>query len=170
MYQYPSNSDKIQPLGFTYRCVVPLSIVISNYRTIGASLGISIATEIPLKEERRLRVFENRVLRRIFGPKRDEVTGEWRKLCNEELNGLYSLPNIVRVIKSRRLRWAGHVTRMGKGEACTGFRWGNLRERDRWGDPGVDGRIMLGWILKKWDVGVRTELGWLRIGIGGGRL
>jgi hypothetical protein len=58
-----------------------------------------------LKEERRLRVFENRVLRRIFGPKRGEVTGELRKLHNEELNGLYSLPNIARVIKSRRLRW-----------------------------------------------------------------
>jgi hypothetical protein len=68
---------------------------------------------LTLKEERRLRVFENRVLRSIFGPKWDEVTGEWRKLHNEELNGLYSLPNIVRVIKSRRLRWAGHVARMG---------------------------------------------------------
>jgi uncharacterized membrane protein len=67
-----------------------------------------------LKEERRLRVFENRVLRRIFGPKKDEVT-EWRKLHNEELNGLYFLPNIVRLIKSRRLRWAGHVARMGEG-------------------------------------------------------
>ena len=63
----------------------------------------------------RLRVFENRVLRRVFGPKRDEVTGEWRKLHNEELSDLYSLPNIVRVVKSRRMRWAGHVTRMGKG-------------------------------------------------------
>jgi hypothetical protein len=82
---------------------------------------------LTLKEERRLRVFENRVLRRIFGPKRDEITGEWRKLHNEELNGLYSLPNIVRVIKSRRLRWAGHVARMGRGEVCTGFWWGNLR-------------------------------------------
>jgi hypothetical protein len=97
-----------------------------------------------LKEERRLRVFENRVLRRIVGPKRDEVTGEWRKLHNEELNGLYSLPNIMRVIKSRRLRWARHAARMGKGEVCTGFWWGNLRERDCWGDPGVDGRIILG--------------------------
>jgi hypothetical protein len=64
-------------------------------------------------------MFENRVLRRIFGPKRDEVTGEWRKLHNEELNVLYSLPNIVRVIKSRRLRWAGNVARMGKEEVCT---------------------------------------------------
>jgi hypothetical protein len=57
----------------------------------------------------------------------------------------------------------------GKGEVCTGFLWGNLRERDRWGDPGVNGRIMLGWFFKKWDVDVRTGLGWLRIGIGGGR-
>jgi hypothetical protein len=59
-------------------------------------------------------VFENRVLRRVFGPKRDEVTGEWRKLHNEELNDLHSLPNIVRVVKSRRMRWAGHVARMGE--------------------------------------------------------
>jgi hypothetical protein len=68
-----------------------------------------------LNEERRLRVFENRVLRRIFGPKRDEVTGEWRKLHNEEFHDLYSSPTIVRVIKSRRMTWAGYVARMGKG-------------------------------------------------------
>jgi hypothetical protein len=67
-----------------------------------------------LREERRLRVSENRVLRRVFEPKRDEVTGEWRKLHNEELNDLYSLPNTVRVVKSRRMRWAGHVARMGR--------------------------------------------------------
>ena len=66
-------------------------------------------------------MFENRVLRRIFGPKRDEVTGEWRKLHDEELNDLYPSPNIVRVIKSRRMRWAGLVARMGKGEAIQGF-------------------------------------------------
>jgi hypothetical protein len=59
-------------------------------------------------------VFENRVLRRIFGPKRDEVTGEWRKLHNEELHNVYSLPSIIRIIKSRRMRWAGHVARMGE--------------------------------------------------------
>jgi hypothetical protein len=70
---------------------------------------------LTLREERRLRVFENRVLRRVFGPKRDEVTGEWRKLHNEELSDLYSLPNVVRVVKSRRMRWAGHVTRLGEG-------------------------------------------------------
>jgi hypothetical protein len=68
---------------------------------------------LTLREEHRLSVFENRVLRRIFGPKRDEVTGEWRKLHNEELHGLYSSPSIVRVMKARRMRWAGHVARMG---------------------------------------------------------
>jgi hypothetical protein len=67
-----------------------------------------------------LRVFENRVMRRIFGPKRDEVTGEWRRLHDKELCALYS-PNIIRVIKSRRLRWAGHVARMGRGEVHTGL-------------------------------------------------
>ena len=67
-----------------------------------------------LREQRKLRVFENMVLRRIFGPRRDEVTGEWRRLHNKELNDLYTSPNIVRVIKSRRMRWAGHVACMGE--------------------------------------------------------
>ena len=69
---------------------------------------------LTLWEELKLRVFENRVLRRIFGPRRDEVIREWRKLHKEELNDMYSLPSIVRVIKSRRMRWAGHMTRMGE--------------------------------------------------------
>ena len=72
------------------------------------------AWSLTAREERKLMVFENMVLRRIFGPRRDEVTGEWRRLHNEELNSLYSSPNIVRVIKSRRMRWAGHVARMGE--------------------------------------------------------
>jgi hypothetical protein len=96
-----------------------------------------------LREERRLRVFENIVLSRIFGPKRDEVTGEWRKLYNAELYDLYSSPNIVGVIKSRRMRLTEHVARMGRRETCIGFRWENLKKGDLWGDPGVDGRIIL---------------------------
>jgi hypothetical protein len=99
-------------------------------------------------------VFENRVLRRIFGPKRDEATGEWRRLHNEELNDLYSSTSIIRVIKSRRMIWAGHVARMGQREMHTGFWWEDLREGDHLGDPGVDGRIILRWIFKKWDGGM----------------
>jgi len=109
------------------------------------------------------------VLRRVFGPKRYEVTGEWRKLHNEELWDLYSLPNIVRVLKSRRKRWAGHVALMGEGEVCTGFWWGNLIERYHWGDLDVDGRIILGLIFGKWE-GVETGWSWLRIGTDGGQL
>jgi hypothetical protein len=75
---------------------------------------------LTLREGQRLRAFENRVLRRIFGPKGDEATGEWGRLHNEELNDLYSSPNIIRVIKSRRMRWAGHVAGMGKREVHTG--------------------------------------------------
>jgi len=115
-------------------------------------------------------VFESRVLRRIFGPKKDEVTGEWGNLHNEELNALYSSHNIVRVKKSRRKRWAGHVERMGRGEVYTGFWWGNLGEREHLEDPGLDGWIILRWIFRKWDVEVWTGSIWLRIERGGGNL
>jgi hypothetical protein len=74
-------------------------------------------------------VFENRMLRRIFGPKRDEVTGEWRKLHNEELHDLYSSPSIIRIIKSRRMRWAGHVE-WGRRGTRIEYWWGSQRERD----------------------------------------
>jgi hypothetical protein len=101
---------------------------------------------LTLKEEHRLRVFENRVLRRIFGPKRDEVTGEWRKLHNEELHILYSFPNI-RQIKSRRMRWAGHVARMGE-------------ERKVYkvfvGKP--EGKRPLGRPRRRWEDGIRMDL------------
>jgi hypothetical protein len=81
-----------------------------------------------LREAHRLRVFESRVLRKIFGPKREE-DGSWRKLHNDELHSLYSSPNIVRVIKLRMMRWAGHVARMGGGERCLqGFGWEAQRE------------------------------------------
>ena len=123
-----------------------------------------------MREERRLRVFENRVLREIFGAKRDEVTREWRKLHNEELNDLYFSSNIVRVIKWRRMRWAVHVARMGRLAVHTGFCWRNLRERDHLGDPGVDGKIVLRWIFRIWDIVVWTESICLRIGTGGGHL
>ena len=76
---------------------------------------------LTLREERRLRALENRVLKRIFGPKRDEVTMEWRKLHNEELNDLYSISSIIRMIKSRRMRWVEHLARMGRGEAYAEF-------------------------------------------------
>jgi hypothetical protein len=92
-------------------------------------------------------VFENRVLRRIFGPKREEVTGEWRILHNEEMKDLYSLPNIVRVIKSRRLRWAGHVARMGEGRVVY---------RVLVGKP--EGKRPLGRPRRRWEDNVRMAL------------
>jgi hypothetical protein len=94
------------------------------------------------------------VLRRIFGPKRDEVTGEWRKLHNEKLNGLYSLPNIVRVIKSRRLRWAVHVARMGEGKDVY---------RVLVGKP--EGKGPLGRPRRRWEDNVRMDL--QEVGYGG---
>jgi len=102
---------------------------------------------LTLREERRLRVFENRVLRRMFGPKRDEVTGEWKKLHNEELNNLYSLPNIGWVIKSRRMRWAGHVARMGEGR-------GVYRILVR--KP--EGRRPLGRPRRRWEDNIKMDL------------
>jgi hypothetical protein len=93
-----------------------------------------------LREDHRLRVFENRVLRRIFGPKRDEVMGGWRKLHKEELYNLYSSPNIIRMIKSWRMRWAGQVARMGRGGMHKGFWWGSQKHYE---DPDTDGRILL---------------------------
>jgi len=110
------------------------------------------------------------VLRRIFGPGRNEVTGECRRLHNEELNDLYSSPNIARVIISRRMRWVGHVAHMGEERGRIGSWWGNRREGDRWGDLGVEGWIILGWICRRWDEVIWTGLGWPTIETGGRRL
>jgi hypothetical protein len=114
-------------------------------------------------------VFENRVLGRIFGPKRDEVTREWRKLHSEGTNDLYCSPNIVRVIRSRRMRWAEHVAHIERGEVYTGFWWETLRESGYLEDPGPDGRILIK-IFRKWDVKVWTGSSWLKTGTGDGHL
>ena len=114
-----------------------------------------------------LKVFENRVLRKIFGPKTDQVTGKSRRLRKQELNALYSSANVIRVITLKRLRWAWHVASMGRREMCTGFRCGDLREKEHFQDLGVDGRTILKWIFKTWDE-AWTGLVWLRIGTAGG--
>jgi len=100
-----------------------------------------------LRNERKLRVFENMVLRRIFGPRRDEVTGEWRRLHNEEVNDLYSSPNIVRVIKSRKMRWTGHVARMDEER-------GVYRVLVR----KLEGRRPLGRPRRRWVDNIRMDL------------
>jgi len=94
-----------------------------------------------------MRVSENRMLRKVFGPKRDEVTGEWRKLHNEELNDLYSLPNIVRVVKSRRMRWAGHVARMGEDR---------IVQRVLVGKP--EAKRPLGRTRRRWENNIKMDL------------
>jgi hypothetical protein len=125
---------------------------------------------LTLRQESRLRVFENRVLRRIFGPKRDEVTGDWRKLHNEEFIDLYSSPNIIRVIKSRRMRWAENLGLMGELKDAYMVLVGKCKGRRPPGKPG-----------RRWEQSIkmdhqevgcrgRTRLIWLRIGTGDGLL
>jgi len=105
---------------------------------------------LTLREERRLRVFENRVLRRIFGSKRDEVRGEWKKLHNEELNYLYCSPNVFGVTKSRRMGWAGHVTRMGEKRAVYRVLVGRSEGNRPIEDLRVDEKIILTYSFSKW--------------------
>jgi hypothetical protein len=119
------------------------------------------AWSLTLREEYRLRVFENKALRKIFGPKRDEVTGEWRKLHNEELCDLYSSPSIIRISKSRRMRWSGHVARMGEERNMYRLLVGKPEGKRPLGRP------RRRWVLERWDGVMWTGLAWLRIGTGG---
>jgi hypothetical protein len=113
-------------------------------------------------------VYESRVLRRIlFGPKRDEVTGEWRKLHNVELRDLYSLPSIIRIIKSRRMRRAGHVARKGERRNAYRLLVGKPDRKRPLGRPGRRWVDNIGWILERWNGVMWTGLVWLRIGTGG---
>jgi hypothetical protein len=114
-------------------------------------------------------VFENRVLRRISGPKRDEVTGGWRKLHNVELNNLYSSPYIIRVMKSRRMRWAGHVARMGEKRNAYKLLVGKPAGKGPLYQD-IVGWIIRRWILERYGGVMRMELIWLRIGTSGGLL
>jgi hypothetical protein len=99
---------------------------------------------VTLREEHRLRVFEKRVLRKIFRPKRDEVKGGWRKLHNEELHKLYSSPSIIKMIRTRCMRWAGHIARM----RLIGYWWEPQKERDQWEDQDLSQWTILKWILE----------------------
>jgi hypothetical protein len=148
------------------------NIKIKIYRTIILPLVFCGCEtwSLTLRKERRQRVSEKRVLRRLFGPRRDDVIGECRKLHTKELNDLYSLPNIVRVVKSRRMRWTGHVARIGEGRGVHRFLVGKPegkrplgRPRHKWEDNSkmhpqeMEGCFGTGW-------------SWLRIGTGGGHL
>jgi hypothetical protein len=117
---------------------------------------------LTLREEHKLRLFENKVLRRIFGPKRDEVTGGWRKLHNEELHDLYSSPSIIRIIKSRRMRWAGHVAQMGEKKNAY---------RLLVGKP--EGKRPLGRPRRRWVDNIKMdvlEIGWGSVDCNAGKL
>jgi hypothetical protein len=129
-------------------CLKSKNLKIKIYKTVVLSVmlyGCRTWT-FTLREEQRLRVFENRVLRRIFGSKREE-DGSWRKLHNDELHSLYSSPNIVSVFKSRMMMWVGHVACMGEGRGVYGVLLGGPKARDHCEDLGIGGKITLRWTL-----------------------
>jgi hypothetical protein len=134
-----SHFNFLQHLKFVIPCIITIILPVVLYGRETWSLT--------LREKRRLRVFENRVLRKVFGPKRNEMTGEWRKLHSEELNDLYSLPNSVRVVKSRRMRWAGHVARMGEDRGV---------HRVLVGKP--EGKRPLGRPKHEWEDNIKMDL------------
>jgi hypothetical protein len=127
--------------------------MISKIMVFESIMCVCLTVFLPfLREQHRFRLFMNRVLRRIFGPKRDEVTGEWRKLKNRELHNLYSSPDIIRQMKSRRMRWAGHVARMGEGRNVYRVLMGKL-----------EGKKPLERPRRRWEDGIKLdlrEIGW----------
>jgi hypothetical protein len=148
-------------------CLLSTNVKVKIYTTIILPVILygCETWSLTLREDHRLGVFENRVLRRIFGPKRDEVTGEWRKLHSEELHNLYSYPDIIRQVKANEV--GGTCGTHGRGENCTRFWWESPKERDHWEDQGVGGKkgseLILGrlaWI----------GFDWLRTWTGGGLL
>jgi hypothetical protein len=140
------------PESFVF-CLLSRNVKVKIYKTVILPVLYGCETwSLTLREENRLRVFENRVLWRIFGPKRDEVTGELRKLHNEELHILYSFPNIIRQIKLRRTRWAGHVAHMGEERNVYRVLMGKS-----------EGKRSLGRPRHSWEDGIKMdlrEIGW----------
>jgi hypothetical protein len=125
------------------------NVKVKIYKTVILPVGLygCETWSLTLREEHRLRVFENRVLRRIFGSKRDEVTGEWKRLHTEELHILYSSPDIIKQIKSRKMRWAGHVARMGEERKLYKFLVGK-----------PEGKRPLGRPRRRWEDGIGLDL------------
>ena len=150
-FQFAKQNRKIK----THRTVI-LPFVVYGFET----------WSLTLREEHRLSVFENRVLREIFGANRDEVTVEWRKLHNEELYDLYCSPNIIHVIKLMRMRWAGHVACMVDRRSVYRVLAGRPEGKRPLDKPGYKWKDNIKSIFKKWDVGVWTGLACPRKGIG----
>jgi hypothetical protein len=150
------NTVKDLVCSYIFRRLLPRNVRVKIYKTIILTVVLygCETWSVTLREEHRLRVFENGVLRRIFRPKRDEVTGEWRKLHSEELHILYYSPNIIRQIKSRIMRWAGHVARMGEERNVYKVLMGN-----------PEGKRPLGRPRRRWGMGSEWILGRLAGGV-----